>query len=316
MSNKIPFSQLIEELAEQTDTSQSVCHNFVTSLTELVINSAVESGKASITNLGSFSVVDVAARNGINPQTGEAIVIPTHQRLSFSPYKALENTVNAPFIGLEATIIEEKVKSPVFKNQKRKEEPSKTIAIILGSLFFLIIVIAGLWFFVFRDSGAVETAQENNSIVEQPAQSIPQTENLSSIPKVQDEYLDSTPVSEPIASDELPTEIGLVENVPLGTSSHIVSSNEWFYDIARNIYKTPTFWPLIFEANFTSSQDPDILTPGKILTIPSIENAQNPTLNDRIKLTEAATKVSEAYANAGKTEKAEAYLKMASRFSN
>jgi len=314
MSKKITFSQLVDELSEQTNSTQNLSHDFITKLTDLVINNAVESGKASITNLGNFSVVNVSARNGVNPQTGEAIVIPAHQRLSFSPYKALGNSVNAPFASLEATIIEEpKVKPTVSKKMKKV---GSSVPLFIAIIAALIIVTVGIWFFVFRDNNQTEVAQEIASIIEQSVENSNQVLTPEPTPDVQEEEkVVQPPLTEEDFESEIPVETGLVEYVTVGTSSHIVKKGEWFYDIARNTYKITTFWPLIFEANFTVTQDPDILNPGENLEIPAIENPQNPTSNDRARLMSAAKAVSEAYSNAGKVEKAEAYSKMAERFS-
>ncbi|MEQ9308007.1 MAG: HU family DNA-binding protein [Balneolaceae bacterium] len=317
MSNKVTFSQLIEELSEKTNTSQALSNNFVSQLTDLVIETSVESGKASITNFGSFKVIEVAARNGVNPQTGESIVIPAHQRLSFTPYKSLENKVNSLYADLEATFVveEEKVVPPIFKNPEKESGSSRTTPIMLAIVFVLLAVVAGVWYFVFRDSNATNIAQEIPAEVEQPVEAIPPIETPMTTTEA-DESAVQPEITEQVIADELPIEAGLVVNAPLGISSHMVRQGEWFYDIARTIYKTPVFWPLIFEANFTTSQDPDILKPGKQLAIPSIENPQNPTANDRKKLANAAVFVSKAYTNSGKTSKALEYERMARHFMN
>lgn len=358
MSDKITFSQLVEELAAQTDSSQTLSHDFISRLTDMVVSNAIESGKSSITNFGSFTVVDVAARNGVNPQTGEPIVIPAHQRLSFSPYKALENTVNAPFSGLEATIIEEesssqntsnkkepkpeavplkkpdkdeeqeetltedaelseekekKSEAPVFKRPGKQEEKAGNLQNILLIIVVLLMVVVALWFFVFRDTSEPMVAEQTPPPVEVPADPTPnpppaadQTATNSDIPDEAEVLTESSPEQETI-------------NTPVEASApsdYVVSSGEWMYDIARKNYNQPTFWPLIFEANFSSSQDPDLIIPGKALKLPEIQNPQNPTATDRARLASAHRVVSEAYANAGKAEQAKNYERMAVRFSN
>tara|TARA_R110000868_G_scaffold306734_4_gene568160 strand:- start:29709 stop:30680 length:972 start_codon:yes stop_codon:yes gene_type:complete len=323
MSEKVSFSKLVEELSKKTETTQSLSHDFITNLTDLVIDSTKQTGKASLTNFGSFSIVNVAARNGVNPQTGEAIVIPAHQRLSFAPYKALENSVNAPYANLEATLVEDDASAPITKKAENESSDSNTVVPILAALI-VIAVVFGVWFFVFRNSNSTEIAQENSAPqVEKTDQttqpllsSTPVNQELNSLDNTDQETITENTSTENAVVDEIAAETRLVENAPIGTSSHIVTTNEWFYEIARKNYSRTTFWPLIFESNFTVAQDPDILKPGKELSIPSIQNSQNPTLNDRKRLAVAAKLVSDAYANAGKTEKANAYAKMAERFSN
>lgn len=360
MSDKVTFSKLVEELAEETGTSQTLSHDFVSSLTDIVVHSAIESGKSSITNFGSFSVVNVAARNGVNPRTGESIVIPAHQRLSFSPYKALENTVNAPYAHLEATLIEgedkadssaqpetisttkphaplpsgedpeedtdanemdasessdqeEKTETPVFKRPGKEEEKSGNLQNVVVLISILLLVVVGLWFFVFRNTSDSQLAEQEKTPppVETPADPTPNPP-----PVVDQTATDSdTPQESELLVEEAPepvqTEI-VKENAP---SNYVVSSGEWIYDIARKNYNQPTFWPLIFEANFSSSQDPDLIIPGKSLEIPEISDTQNLTQNDRTRLASALRVVSEAYANAGKPEQAQNYSRMATKFS-
>ena len=101
MSKKITFSELIKAFAESNGITQQKAEEMIRGVFDLVIDDLEENGKASITNFGSFELKDVAERAGINPQTKEEIVIPAHKKVSFKPFKALEQTVNAPFAGLE-----------------------------------------------------------------------------------------------------------------------------------------------------------------------------------------------------------------------
>jgi DNA-binding protein HU-beta len=57
---------------------------------------AVGNGEESvrIPELGTFSVVERAERNGVNPQTGAKIVIPASKSVKFSPAAALKRLVN------------------------------------------------------------------------------------------------------------------------------------------------------------------------------------------------------------------------------
>ena len=52
------------------------------------------SEKVMITNFGTFQVVDRAPRKGINPATGQSLVIDQHRAVSFRPAPALQMAVN------------------------------------------------------------------------------------------------------------------------------------------------------------------------------------------------------------------------------
>lgn len=71
-------------------------------MTERVVNQVldtlqraiVEYGSLKIQGFGVFEVVDVPARQGRNPRTGESIPIPAHKTVKFRPGKELRGAVN------------------------------------------------------------------------------------------------------------------------------------------------------------------------------------------------------------------------------
>ena len=70
--------------------------------TDRVVNQMLDVFKESIVKhhylkiqgFGVFEVVDVPARQGRNPRTGESIPIPAHKAVKFSPGKELREAVN------------------------------------------------------------------------------------------------------------------------------------------------------------------------------------------------------------------------------
>lgn len=59
------------------------------------ITGALKDGnKVQLIGFGTFEVKEVAAREGRNPQTGEAITIPASKKPSFSASKVLKDSVN------------------------------------------------------------------------------------------------------------------------------------------------------------------------------------------------------------------------------
>ena len=51
-----------------------------------ILNRRLEQGeKVMITNFGAFEVVERAARRGVNPSTGQGMLIPSHRAVSFHP---------------------------------------------------------------------------------------------------------------------------------------------------------------------------------------------------------------------------------------
>jgi len=107
MIDKVTFAELIKSFADTHDITQQKAEKLIRGLFNIVLDDLKKEGKASITNFGSFSLKRVAERTGINPQTKEEIIIPAHNKVSFKPYKALENSVNAEYSDLESKLLGE-----------------------------------------------------------------------------------------------------------------------------------------------------------------------------------------------------------------
>ena len=50
--------------------------------------------KVMVTNFGTFKVLERAPRQGINPASGEAVIIDGHRAISFRPAPSLQELVN------------------------------------------------------------------------------------------------------------------------------------------------------------------------------------------------------------------------------
>ena len=106
MSTKITLNQLIEELSDEAIISKTKSQEFFNRLIESMLEDIHSKGKSALTNFGSFTIIEVAERAGINPKTGEPLSIPAHKRISFTPYKTLERKVNQDYNHLEAEIVD------------------------------------------------------------------------------------------------------------------------------------------------------------------------------------------------------------------
>ena len=91
--NRAEFVRMLRN-SDTTGTMNSIM------MTERVVNQVldtlqraiVEHGSLKIQGFGVFEVVDVPARQGRNPRTGESI--PAHKAVKFRPGKELREAVN------------------------------------------------------------------------------------------------------------------------------------------------------------------------------------------------------------------------------
>ncbi len=87
-------SELINVVSAEAEVSKKEAEAVI-SATVNAITEALKSGdKVQLLGFGTFEVKDVAAREGRNPKTGEAIEIPACKKPAFSASKALKDAVN------------------------------------------------------------------------------------------------------------------------------------------------------------------------------------------------------------------------------
>lgn len=85
---KPQIEEILEVKLSEEKVKQLVFANFNT------IAEAIKNGdKVDVTGFGKFESVERAQRNGVNPSTGERIVIPASKAPKFKPAKALKDLV-------------------------------------------------------------------------------------------------------------------------------------------------------------------------------------------------------------------------------
>lgn len=106
--NKI--SELSSVLVAKYGLSQKEADAFVVQMFD-VINSGLQSSdkQVKVKGLGTFKIQSVNARESIDVNTGERIVIEGRNKISFTPETSLKNRVNLPFSQFETVIINDGV---------------------------------------------------------------------------------------------------------------------------------------------------------------------------------------------------------------
>ena len=101
MNSKITFNELAELLAEATNTPKRVSDLYLKELFATIAQALVDGDSVTINGLGEFSLNYVAPRKSMDVNTGQEIEISGHNRVIFTPDKALANDINAPFAEFE-----------------------------------------------------------------------------------------------------------------------------------------------------------------------------------------------------------------------
>jgi DNA-binding protein HU-beta len=86
-------SQLISAVASDSGLSKADSTRAIESLIDTVTRTLKKGDEVSITGFGKFSVVNRAARQGVNPRTGERVKIKASKAPKFSAGATLKQAV-------------------------------------------------------------------------------------------------------------------------------------------------------------------------------------------------------------------------------
>ena len=89
-------SSLIEKVAQATELNQAVVGQAVKAVVNAILDALVAGEAVRVSGLGSFDVAARPAREGRNPQTGEAIQIAASKAVRFHAGKAVKDALNPP----------------------------------------------------------------------------------------------------------------------------------------------------------------------------------------------------------------------------
>lgn len=80
--------------AEDKKVTQKAAGEYVDAILDVITEALVAGDEVSLTGFGKFSVTERSQRNGVNPSTGEKIVIPPSKAPKFKASSTLKDIVN------------------------------------------------------------------------------------------------------------------------------------------------------------------------------------------------------------------------------
>ena len=89
-------SELIEKVAQATELNQATAGEAVKAVVTAILDALVAGDAVRVSGLGIFNVAARPARQGRNPQTGEAIQIAAAKAVRFHASKAVKDALNPP----------------------------------------------------------------------------------------------------------------------------------------------------------------------------------------------------------------------------
>lgn len=86
-------TELVNAIAEKADFSKKDAEKAVTAVLDSITDALAQGDKVQIVGFGTFEVRARAEKQGRNPKTGEAMVVPASNLPAFKAGKALKEAV-------------------------------------------------------------------------------------------------------------------------------------------------------------------------------------------------------------------------------
>ena len=87
-------TELAQHVASRAGIDSGQAKKAVDAVIETISDELSSGNEVSLSGFGKFSVADRAARQGVNPATGEKIQIAASKAAKFSPASGLKNKLN------------------------------------------------------------------------------------------------------------------------------------------------------------------------------------------------------------------------------
>ena len=95
------MKDLARIVADRHDMELQESEQFVSNMFDVIIQTLTADDQVKVKGLGTFKIQTVRERASININTGEKVIINSHDRITFTPDTAMRNSVNKPFAHFE-----------------------------------------------------------------------------------------------------------------------------------------------------------------------------------------------------------------------
>ena len=106
---KIHIGDLASVLVKRHQIDKHKAQLFISSMVSVIRDGLDADRIVKVKGLGTFKVVDVEARESVNVNTGERLIIESHSKLAFLPDATMKELVNRPFSLFESVLLNDGV---------------------------------------------------------------------------------------------------------------------------------------------------------------------------------------------------------------
>ncbi|HNZ85300.1 MAG TPA: HU family DNA-binding protein [Paludibacteraceae bacterium] len=116
-NKKQSIQELVDIIATQTNFTKKNSEEFLKEFVHVLQEYLEKDGFVKVKGLGTFKLVKNEERKSVNVTTGEAIIIPAHNKVSFIPDNAIKEAVNKPYAHLETITVDDDTKNSTIDAQ-------------------------------------------------------------------------------------------------------------------------------------------------------------------------------------------------------
>src|SRR5574344_721681 len=116
--SKLTLQDLSAVLVDKNGLTPEDAEQFVKTIFDIVELGLQKDNIVKVKGFGTFKIIEVEARESVNVNTGERVVIESHGKIGFSPDQVLKELVNKPFSQFETVVLNDGVD---FADVEKKE---------------------------------------------------------------------------------------------------------------------------------------------------------------------------------------------------
>ena len=187
---RVSIQEIAAVLCEKHGLKKKDAEVFASTIFDVVKEGLAVDRIVKIKGLGTFKIIDIEARESINVNTGERVLIEGHERISFTPDASMKELVNRPFSQFETVVLNEGVDfdDTAVGDEESEQEPEVAAE---------------------EEEQVAVVGEKPAPVVEEPAPAVKEKEV---IPEVMMPMMAEMPAEEPEYEDEEPEPV--VEKEP------------------------------------------------------------------------------------------------------
>lgn len=208
MNRRVNIAELADGIAKRATIPVSYAEKFAQSFFGVIGEALVREKLVKVKGLGTFKLVDVEARESVDVNTGERILLSAHSKVSFTPDAGLRDAINRPFADFETVLLNDGTPTELMEKETAAEVETTSAEAEASPAEVAAAAVAA----VAAQQLASPAEVEASTVETEPEPVVAEKEEVEAKP----EETEATP-AEDMPAEEEPTESAPAEDVPAET---------------------------------------------------------------------------------------------------